>query len=105
MSRTIHFIIQATQAALRQHCPNCQLRMNESTDPQYFIHNRYEKFSYLKAWESITEEFGMELTVAELDQALHDEAFAGDDLTIFQVTADEAAQWIEEAKVYSHDVD
>jgi len=103
MSRTIHFIIQGTQAALRQHCPACQLRMNESTDPQFFLHNRYEKFSYLKAWESITEEFGMELTVAELDQALHDEVFAGDDLTIFQVTADEAAQWIEEAKVYSRE--
>jgi hypothetical protein len=103
MSRTIHFIIQGTQAALHQHCPYCQLRMNESTDPQYFLHNRYEKFSYLKAWESITEEFGMELTVSELDQALHDEAFAGDDLTIFQVTADEAAQWIEEAKVYSRE--
>jgi hypothetical protein len=103
MSRTIHFIIQGTPAALRQHYPNCRLRMNESTDPQYFLHNRYEKFSYLKAWESITEEFGMELTVAELDQALHDEAFSGDDLTIFQVTADEAAQWIEEAKVYSRE--
>jgi hypothetical protein len=103
MSRTIHFIIQGMQAALRQHCPDCQLRMNESTDPQLFLHNRYEKFSYLKAWESITEQFGMELTVAELDQAIHDEAFAGDDLTIFQVTADEAAQWIEEAKVYSRE--
>jgi hypothetical protein len=105
MSRTIHFIIQGSQSALHKHCPYGYLHMNVHTDPQFFLHQRYEKFSYLKAWESITEEFGMELSVAELDQALHDEAFTGDELSIFQVTADEAAQWIEEAKVYSHDVD
>jgi hypothetical protein len=105
MSRTIHFIIQGSQSALHKHCPYGYLHMNVHTDPQFFLHQRYEKFSYLKAWESITEEFGLDLSVAELNQALAQESYTGDDLSIFQVTADEAAQWIEEAKVYSHDVD
>jgi hypothetical protein len=103
MSRTINFIIQGSQSALHEHCPYGYLHMNVHTDPQFFLHQRYEKFSYAKAWQSVTHEFGIELTEEQALKAAVDEYYSEGDLSFFEVTADEAAQWIEEAKVYSRE--
>ena len=103
MAKLIHFIVQGEPVDIHKHFRYAYLHKNMHTDPQYFMHLKYLKYSATKAWEAISEAFDLDLSVDEIQEACSVGYYSCDTLSIFQVSEIEAEQWLQEANSYSCD--
>jgi len=57
MSKTLHFIITATAEQLAKVWPDAPRYTNVHTDPWHFVRIRVTNSTWVKAWESICDDW------------------------------------------------
>lgn len=106
MSKTHHFITIGSADDLRAAFPGAVVYTNVDTDPEFFVHTRMHNYSTAHAWDRMIETLGGN-NYGEPEDAIEwntDAQTSGtvDRFSLHKVEADEAAQWIEDAKAYMH---
>ena len=100
MSKTLHFIVQATAEQLAKVWPDAPRYVNEHTDPWHFIHLRFTNLKELDAWERICDTLGYVFPDEfEFSTSKENSADIGD-YSVFLVGEDEADEWIRQAESY-----
>ena len=99
MSKTLHFIIIATAEQLAKVWPDAPRYTNVHTDPQHFVRIRVTNSTWVKAWESIADDLGAELSDVEWGTTQYKSGNI-DDYFIDLVPEDEADDMIRQAETY-----
>ena len=104
MSRTHHFIVQATAEQLAKVWPDATRYTNIHTDPWHFVRIRVTNSTWVKAWESIADDLGAELSDVEWGTTQYKSGDI-DDYYIQLMAEDEADEYIREAEAYLSPLD
>lgn len=102
MSKTLHFIVQATAAQLAAVWPHAPRYINEHTDPWYFVHLRLTNYNEADAWRSVCDDLGYDFDNPEDFEFATSKENSADigDYSVFLVGEDEADEWIRQAESY-----
>jgi len=107
MSKTLHFIVQATAAQLAAVWPHAPRYINEHTDPWHFVHLRLTNYNEADAWRSVCDDLGYDFDNPEdfeFSTSKENSAELGD-YSVFHVGEDEADEWIRQAESYLTQLD
>ena len=105
MSKSLHFIIQATAAELAAVWPLAPRWTNSHTDPQHFVHIRLSNYSVEQGWHAICNDLGAYISEDypeenDIDWSRKWEAGDVRGYAIWLFSEDEANDWIQEAMDY-----